>query len=269
MDYNRLSEVIKSIERNGILSILDDFKTGSSYREEECPYFEKKITVKNLPDTVICTSVKNKNNKTIGVFEIVVHLKDQLKKKTYLDSTVDQYRMLADNIPNTDVYLYDKKLCFLVSNGEQMLKRGLSPENLEGSTRRESKDRNTGYLLKPCYREALKGNIDKKEIFYDNNYYLVKTVPLKKSGEVKGGIAFVQNIDASKKKDEKVKITEKQLKYTNRQMKAQNQQLRASKQQLNSQLKELKTAQERDISYLQKPYNISGLVGKLQGVFNP
>ncbi len=125
---------------------------------------------------------------------------DRYNAEEALRRSEERYRTVAENVPDTDLYLYDKDLRYTLTNGTEMLKHGLSKEYLEGKTLREALGDDVADILDFHYQSALEGKPSQTEVAFGEQYYFVKTVPIKNNqGVIDAGLAFVHNITEQKK----------------------------------------------------------------------
>ncbi len=116
-----------------------------------------------------------------------------------------RYRMLVANIPDSDLYLYDHDLRFLLVDGTEKLKLGIPRDHWEGKTLHEALDEEIADMFEPHYRRALQGEPSSTDLVYGGQHYIVKTVPVtNEQGDVVAGMALSHNITERKKAQQEV-----------------------------------------------------------------
>jgi PAS domain S-box-containing protein len=119
------------------------------------------------------------------------------------------YRLLARNFPNGGVALFDDELRYLVADGTELARVGLSKEGLEGRTIWEVFPPDVSKALEPVYRTALAGNSTVEEISLRGNTYLRHAVPVSdERGEIIGGMVMSQDITDRKRMEDALRTAE-------------------------------------------------------------
>jgi PAS domain S-box-containing protein len=119
------------------------------------------------------------------------------------------YRLLAKNFPNGGVALFDDELRYLVADGTELARVGLSKEGLEGRTIWEVFPPDVSKALEPVYRTALAGISTVEEISLRGNTYLRHAVPVSdERGEIIGGMVMSQDITDRKRMEDALRTAE-------------------------------------------------------------
>jgi len=127
----------------------------------------------------------------------------------------DRYRTLAANIPNIDIYLFDRELRYLVAEGSEMRANGLTSSDYEGKTLCEAWDERMAAIFEPMYLKALEGESASCEYRCCDKHYALTAVPVYNGAKhVVGGIALTQNITERKQAEEAIKRSESILRHT-------------------------------------------------------
>jgi PAS domain S-box-containing protein len=118
----------------------------------------------------------------------------------------ERYRALAENFPNGVVMLFDHELRYLVVDGMELKKTGVSKEDLEGKTIWESLPPKTCATIEPHYRAALEGRETLFEVQFAGNLYEVRALPVyDERGRVRAGMVMAQNTTERKRAEEEIK----------------------------------------------------------------
>ena len=123
-----------------------------------------------------------------------------------LHKSEDRYRILASNIPNGIVLMYDENLKCTLAEGSGITEGGLLHENIEGKRISDIFDPAAAEFFISHFRETLSGNLRIFEIPYQNRLFEVRTMPLKnEQGQVYAGLALLQDITERKSIEESLR----------------------------------------------------------------
>ncbi len=111
------------------------------------------------------------------------------------------YNLIAGNIPDIDVYLFDKEMRYLYAGGTEMLKYGIKGEELINKFPEETNtDKETLRFLKEHYSKILNGEIIKTEYTFQRNHYEFRGAPVRDdNNKVIAGLWVSINITEKKK----------------------------------------------------------------------
>ncbi|MBD2337073.1 PAS domain-containing protein [Calothrix sp. FACHB-156] len=162
--------------------------------------------------------------------------KEALRKSEYL------YRTLAHNFPNGGVNIFDHDLRYLLSDGTEIAKVGMTKEQLEGHTLWETVPPETSAVLEPPYRAALAGETTIFELSFGESTYQVHTLPLfNEQGEIFAGLSMSQNITLQKQAEQTLKMARDELEL---QVQERTKQLRETNAILQKREREFRTLVE-------------------------
>ena len=129
-----------------------------------------------------------------------------------LHASQHRYRMLARNLPNGAVFLFDHDLRYLVADGAGLAAVGLSAELLEGKTIWQALPADTCAVIEPLYRAALAGQPREQDIPFGGYLYRVHLLPLHgPDGQVEAGMALSQDITLQRQATERLRASEAQF----------------------------------------------------------
>lgn len=128
---------------------------------------------------------------------ILVELKEaSLETSSYPD--LSTFRLLANNLPDMDVFLCDARMNILIAGGGEMLKYGNDSVFFEGRNMIDlAREFGLDFLV-PLYRDGVKGWTSEIEYGYNDNYYRVQICPLMQDGKVKNVIVVSSNVSELK-----------------------------------------------------------------------
>ena len=119
------------------------------------------------------------------------------------------YRLLARNFPGGGVALFNDELRYLVADGTELTRVGLSKEALEGHTIWEVFPPEISKALEPVYRTALAGKSIVQEISLRGSTFLRHAVPVSdERGEIVGGMVMSQDITERKRMEDSLRRAE-------------------------------------------------------------
>lgn len=150
--------------------------------------------------------MQSKDGQLIGNLITGEDITDYLKVQRDLKNTIDQYRVLARNIPDINMYLFDKDLRYIIAEGSEMRKRGIVPAMVEGKKVAEVLDDDLNNKLLPLFKACIKGENIATEYSNDKYDYTLWMIPLKNDSEgVYAGMCISQNITKDKEAAKKLK----------------------------------------------------------------
>ncbi len=161
--------------------------------------------------------MKNENNEAIGLLISGEDVTNFHTVQNELRNLIYQYRTLAGGIPDTDMYLFDRDLRFIIAEGTEMRKLNFTNEDFEGKTLYEIMDEETRKVLIPLYESAIQGKEISTEYRYRGNDYLIWLLPLKNfEDEIYGGMTITQNITKEKQVESNLRKAKELAEESNR-----------------------------------------------------
>ena len=122
-----------------------------------------------------------------------IFTQQNLQKDIYL------YRALLNNIPEINIFMFDKEMRFLLAEGVEMKNMGLDSGSLEGKSLFEIPNEVIKKIWAPLFQKAIKGQKTRKEYTFNNLSYLIRLTPLLNSkNEIGSAIAITRNITGEK-----------------------------------------------------------------------
>jgi PAS domain S-box-containing protein len=152
------------------------------------------------------STIKDRNKNILGVLISGEDITEYLESEKDLQIDLQMYRVLANSIPNINLYLYNPDLQFMLAEGNEMKNLELNKKHFENKLLQDIPNQKLQKIWGPLFNKALKGKKVTSEYRMNNYYYFINITPLiNRKNEVFACIAIVQNITAHK-------ITEKRLK---------------------------------------------------------
>ena len=113
-----------------------------------------------------------------------------------LRRSLELYRTLARNLPNSAVLLFNRELVHRIADGPELGRAGVSRDLIEGKTLAEAFPRETATALQGPYRDALVGRQTTLEVPLGPRRLLVHVSPAcdEETGVIFGGLALAREI---------------------------------------------------------------------------
>lgn len=162
-------------------------------------------------------TVRDTNNTILGILISGEDVTDFVKSQYNLQKDINLYRILANSIPDINLYLFDKDFRFILAEGSEMKNNGFTREYFEGKTLSEIKNKKILEIWKPYFSAALEGKKVSTEYSYNNYYYLMWIVPImKEDNDAYSGVAITQNITDDRITEQKLKKSKQESEHANR-----------------------------------------------------
>jgi len=157
-------------------------------------------------------SVSPMPDATGRVEKVVKHMRDVTEHRI-MQKEVEQserlYRLIAENMPNGAVHMFDQELRYVISEGSVLAELGLDGDAMLGRKLGELLPPETVEVLEPCYRAALRGEASKVEISLQERIFEVRTLPLEDGeGRVIAGMVVSQEITDRKRREQELQASE-------------------------------------------------------------
>lgn len=139
-----------------------------------------------------------------------IHL-EQKRKEAERQRQISEknYAAVAANIPQSDVYLFDKERIIQLADGSEMKKFGLGNELYQGRRIDKLLAFETYGLSPDFFSRVLNGEDMKEEIRIQNYVYTINGIPVRdEGGALRGGIALITDISETRRAEEAIIASE-------------------------------------------------------------
>lgn len=159
--------------------------------------------------------IRDRQDKILMGMVLVNDITLRKQAEEALRQSREMYRLLARNLPDSSVLIFDRDLRFLIAEGGLLEKSGFTREMLEGKTLQEVLRPEDAARLLPYYQAALAGIENNFEDYYDDQVYMVRAVPiLDEQRRIVAGMIFSENITALKQAQQILAEEKEQLSVT-------------------------------------------------------
>ena len=125
------------------------------------------------------------------------------------------YRRLAANIPDTDIFLLDTGKRIILAEGANLKEAGLYAKDLENKNLQEAVGENMALQIQPTYQAALAGDHANVVILYGGDHYKLNGVPVRdEQGEVVSALIVSTNITERKLAEDRLLKIKEELEDT-------------------------------------------------------
>lgn len=143
---------------------------------------------------------RNSKNLPTKIVGIDTDITEQKLLENALRQNEKTYQLLAKNIPKTSLLFFDKKLRFVLAEGEENWNNKLDKKLIEGKTIYEIFQQKDINLFEPIYLKALQGQTTEFEHeFKGNAYHRIIQPMMDGKGEIIGGLVISTNITKNKR----------------------------------------------------------------------
>ncbi len=149
--------------------------------------------------------VVNEQGEVVKVICTSLDITERKKAEERLKASEKNYRKLASNIPDTDIFLFNKQLRIILAEGTIMQKHGLSSRFFEGKLVDEVLDEKFKDRIKPLYEAVIKGEKISTDIALKEEFLNMRGVPLRDANNViNGGLMVSQDITLRKRNEQEL-----------------------------------------------------------------
>jgi len=130
--------------------------------------------------------------------------------------SVDIQTVVFDNLPNMDVFLFDKEYRYILSGGKEKENYQLTNADFVGKKMFEVFDKKSQRLFYPFYNKAIAGEQTEGEVRFMKKIYHIVASPVKnKEHETIAGILISQNVTKEKQLEENLIKSKEQAQKAN------------------------------------------------------
>lgn len=170
----------------------------------------KFIEARNIP-------ILDKSNNVLGILISGEDVTNYLEHQHELQNNLNLYRILAQNIPDINLFLFDQNQRFIIAEGAEMLNKGFESSDFEDKLLSEIGNQTLKKIWSPFFKAAISGKETATEYNFNNYDYLIWVIPFKNpDNKTYSGIAITQNITAEKRTEQKLKRAKNTAEKANR-----------------------------------------------------
>ena len=124
-----------------------------------------------------------------------------MKRSDKKDQPMDLLRIIAGNLPDTGIIIFDRDLRIIISEGDELRKLSLTTDDLAGKTIYQIHDTSLRLEWEPLFRKAFENKKIVSEYRYRSEEYRITIIPaIIDNDETAKGIAVIENISEAGKK---------------------------------------------------------------------
>ncbi|MFP4024030.1 MAG: ATP-binding protein [Thiohalospira sp.] len=214
---NFIKNFVVEQKQNQIKKIFESVLEGKTFNKKYTRYYiqgkkkrQKIIESKNV-------TIQDKNNQILGILISGRDVTDYVLKQKNLQTDLSLYRLLANNIPDINLFIFDKNLKFILAEGNEMKNNDLNGDYFEENILYELPDKELRKIWTPLFESALKGIESSKEYKYNNYHYYIWVLPVyTRRKKIFRGVAITQNITEDKQIERKLKKSKEEAERANR-----------------------------------------------------
>lgn len=208
--------VIEQKQKQTKKSIKSVIKGKSFYKKNTRYYIQGKKKQQRIIESKNVT-IQDKNSHILGILISGRDITDYVLKQKDLQTDLSLYRLLANNIPDINLFIFDKKLRFILAEGNEMKNNDLNRDYFEENILYELPDKNLRKIWTPLFESALKGIESSKEYKYNNYHYYIWVLPVyTRMKKIFRGVAITQNITEDKQIERNLKKSKEEAERANR-----------------------------------------------------
>jgi len=194
-----IEEYIFKGERNKAIKFFNKAFDDRTRNPENTVYHLLKKSGKKVIVEARHVIMKDDDGNMTGILISGEDVTGYVKNQRDLQKDLDLYRILANNIPDINLFLFDEDCRFILAEGNEMRNNGFSREYFEDKTIGELPNIEIRDIWIPLFKRALEGEEISTEYMTGSYYYLIWVLPIKNDkDEVYSGMAITQNITEEK-----------------------------------------------------------------------
>lgn len=142
----------------------------------------------------------------IGGLVIATDITERVQTEQIRQESEARYRLVAENMPDSAVYLFDHDYRYLLAAGPAMATHPSLNLPIEGRTIWEVLPEEHVQGLLPIYKATLEGQVHNFEMKADGRFYNVHAIPVTVNNQIVGGLLLTHDITDRKETEESLRI---------------------------------------------------------------
>lgn len=159
------------------------------------------------------TALQDDNGQVVAFSKVTRDLTERKHAQEALKASEERYRLLASNLPDIAVLIYDQDYRYTLVEGSLMSHIGYDPAEMEGKTLHEVYAPAVADGLLDYYAAALRGeNVHFERVGANDTYFEVQIVPIRdESNTIVGGMVVVHDITRRRQDEAALKESEERF----------------------------------------------------------
>ncbi len=155
--------------------------------------------------------LKDRQGRGYALLSSSIDITERKQAEEALRESENNYRLLARNLPDTSVLLFDHDLRFILAEGALHPEFDYASNQLEGKTLWDILPKERAEILAPLYKNALKGISTENYISdYKDHCFSTNILPIRNNkGEIISGMIVSQDITKRKRAEEALQESER------------------------------------------------------------
>lgn len=154
----------------------------------------------------------SKGDRNVAI--IADNITEHLRIQEELERTASLYKMLASNIPDIGIFIYDENLRFILAEGNELIVDASDNKTFIGNTIQEVFPERIHKILSPVFQLALRGTSASRDFTDGKRHYIIQVLPLEQNHR-KTGMAIIQNITEVKLHEASLKNAKEEAEKAN------------------------------------------------------
>jgi PAS domain S-box-containing protein len=161
--------------------------------------------------------IRDKENNVLGILISGEDVTNYVRYQHELQNNLNLYRILAQNIPDINLYLFDEKQRFIIAEGAEMKNNGFESSDFENKHLLEINSKALQKIWAPFFDAVISGKEISSEYKFNSYQYFIRVIPLKNpDNKTFSGIAITQNITDEKRTEQTLKQAKETAEKANR-----------------------------------------------------